>query len=220
MDVRAQALLRQAAEWRLIGLLFECPVGTWRDDIVALAREGDDPLLGSAVTHALEEASEGLYHSTFGPGGPAPPREVTYVQAIPLGYLLSELTAFYDAFAYRPVTRESPDHVSVEAGFVGYLLLKEAYAVTRGDHGQASVTADAAATFMREHLATLAEPLAATLDASSLAYLAEAGRALANRVGPPPSATVSPHGARLLPVIQPLEDEDEIACAGTGSADV
>ena len=53
MDARVHALLRQAAEWRLIGLLFECPAGTWRDDI-------GDLLLGSAVTHALEEASEGL----------------------------------------------------------------------------------------------------------------------------------------------------------------
>ena len=221
MEPRVETLLRQAAEWRLIGLLFECPVGLWRDDIVALARDTDDPLLGAAVEHALEEASEGLYHSTFGPGGPAPPREVSYLQAVQLGYLLSELTAFYDAFAYRPVTRESPDHVSVEAGFVGYLRLKEAYAVTRGDHDQASVTADAAATFIREPLAALAEPLAATLEASSLAYLADAGRALAKRVGPPPTAaTATPDGARVLPVIQPFDDEDEIACAGTGGADV
>jgi len=220
MNGRVHALLKQAAEWRLIGLLFECPVGTWRDDIVALARDIDDPLLGAAVAHALEEASEGRYHSTFGPGGPAPPREVSYLDAVQLGYLLAELTAFYDAFAYRPVTRESPDHVSVEAGFVGYLLLKQAYAVMRGDDEQASVTADAEATFRREHLATLAEPLAATLEASNLAYLAEAGRALANRVGPPPSATVSlPHGARFLPVIQPFEDDDEIACAGTSGID-
>ena len=217
MDPRAHALLKQAAEWRLIGLLFECPVGTWRDDLVALARDIDNALLGSAVAHALEEASEGLYHSTFGPGGPAPPREVTYVKAVQLGYLLSELTAFYDAFAYQPVTRESLDHVSVEAGFVGYLRLKEAYAVARGDDEQAAVTAEAASTFVREHLAMLAEPLAATLEASGLAYLAEAARALANRVGAPPSA-VAPHGGRLLPVIQPLEDE--IACEGTGGADV
>jgi hypothetical protein len=145
---------------------------------------------------------------------------VTYVKAVQLGYLLSELTACYDAFAYQPVTRESPDHVSVEAGFIGYLRLKEAYAVARGDDEQAAVTAEAAATFVREHLSALAEPLAATLDASGLAYLAEAARALANRVGPPPSAIASPHGARLLPVIQPLEDEDEIACAGTGGAEV
>ena len=220
MDTRTHTLLRQAAEWRLIGLLFECPTGTWRDDIVALAGDIDDPLLRSAVTHAIEEASEGLYHSTFGPGGPAPPREVTYVKAIQLGYLLSELTAFYDAFAYRPVTRESPDHVSVEVGFVGYLLLKQAYAVTRGEDEQASVPAEAAATFMREHLAAIAEPLAATLGDSSLAYLAEAARALANRAGPPPSATASLQGKRLLPVIQPLEDEDEISCEGTGGANV
>ena len=217
MDIRAHALLKEAAEWRLIGLLFECPVGTWRDDIVALARDIDDPLLGSAVAHALEEASEGLYHSTFGPGGPAPPREVTYVKAVQLGYLLSELTAFYDAFAYRPVTRESPDHVSVEAGFIGYLRLKEAYAVTRGDDEQATVTAEATATFLREHLSALAEPLAVTLDASGVAYLAEAARALATRVGPPPSAIVSPPAGRFLPVIQSVEDEDEIACKGTGA---
>ncbi|MBI4886625.1 MAG: molecular chaperone TorD family protein [Acidobacteria bacterium] len=215
MDARAHALLKEAAEWRLIGRLFECPAGAWRDDLVALARDSDDAQLTSAVTHALEEASEGLYHSTFGPGGPAPPREVTYVKAIQLGYLLSELTAFYEAFSYQPVTRESPDHVSVEAGFVGYLRLKEAYAVTRGDDEQAAVTADAAATFLREHLAMLAEPLAATLDASGVVYLAEAACALATRVGPPPSAAASLPGARLLPVIQPLEDEDEIACDGT-----
>ena len=218
MNDRAHALLRQAAEWRLIGLLFECPAGSWRDDIGALARDTDDPLLGSAVAHALEEASEGLYHSTFGPGGPAPPREVTYVKAVQLGYLLSELTAFYDAFAYRPVTRESPDHVSVEAGFVGYLRLKEAYAVTRGDEEQAAVTAEAAATFLREHLAAFAEPLAATLAASGVAYLAETARALAVRVGPPPSAIASVPAGRMLPVMQPLEDEDEIACEGTGGA--
>ena len=220
MEIRVHALLTQAAEWRLIGRLFECPVGTWQDEIVALARDLEDPLLGSAVTHALEEASEGLYHSTFGPGGPAPPREVTYVKTIQLGYLLSELTAFYDAFAYRPVTRESPDHVSVEAGFIGYLRLKEAYAVTRGDEGQAAVTAGAAATFVREHLAAFAEPLAATLDASGVAYLAEAARALATRTGPPPAAPASPHGARLLPVIQPSEDEDDLTCAGTIDTDV
>lgn len=216
MDARAHALLQQAVDWRLIGLLFECPVGAWRDDLVALGRDTDDPLLRSAVTHALEEASEGLYHSTFGPGGPAPPREVTYVKAVQLGYLLSELTAFYDAFAYQPVTRESLDHVSVEAGFIGYLLLKQAYAAARGDEEQAAVTADAAATFTREHLTALAEPLATTLDASGVAYLAEAARALATRVGPPPSAIAAPAAGRLLPVIQPLEDEDEIACEGTG----
>ena len=89
--------------------------------------------------------------------------------------------------------------------------------MTRGDEEQAAVTAEAAATFMREHLAMLAEPLAVTLDASGVAYLAEAARALANRVGPPPSAIAPVPQGRLLPVIQPLEDEDDIACEGTGA---
>ena len=219
MDTRVHELLKQAAEWRLIGLLFECPVGTWRDDVAALARDIDDPLLGGAARHALDEASEGLYHSTFGPGGPAPPREVSYLQAVQLGYLLSELTAFYDAFAYQPVTKESPDHVSVEAGFIGYLLLKQAYALTRGEDERASVAAEAEATFRRAHLASFAEPLAATLQASGIAYLAEAGRALSTRVGPPPTAT-SPDGARRLRVIQPFEDDDEIACGAIDGAGV
>ena len=218
MEPRVRTLLRQAAEWRLIGMLFECPVGTWRDEVAALARDIDDAGIAAAAAHALDEATEGLYHSTFGPGGPAPPREVSYLEAVQLGYLLAELTAFYEAFAYRPVTKESPDHVSVEAGFVGYLLLKQAYAVTRGDEDHATVTAEAEATFRREHLASFAEPLAATLQASGRAYLAEAGRALAVRVGPPPSAA-TPEGARRLPVIQPFEDDGEIACAANGGID-
>lgn len=219
MDARVRALLQEAAEWRLIGLLFECPTGPWREEIAALARDVDDPLLRSAAALATEEASEGLYHSTFGPGGPAPPREVTYVKAIQLGSLLAELAAFYEAFAYRPATRESPDHVSVESGFVGYLRLKEAYAVTRGDGEHAAVTAEASATFLRDHLSAIAEPLAASLGASGLVYLAETARALADRVGPPPAAAgASPQTGRVLPVIQPLVDDDDMTCEGTGSA--
>jgi hypothetical protein len=214
MDARAHALLQQAAEWRLIGLLFECPVGNWRDDITALGHDVEDPQLRSAVAHALDEASEGLYHSTFGPGGPAPPREVTYVKAIQLGSLLAELAAFYAAFAYQPATRESPDHVSVESGFVGYLRLKEAYAVMRGDDEQAGVTAEASATFVRDHLSACAEPLATTLDASGVVYLAEAARALANRVGPPRVVDEPAEVGRFLPVIQSIDDEDEMTCGG------
>ena len=92
-------------------------------------------------------------------------------------------------------------------------------AVMRGDDEHASVTADAVATFLREHLSTLAEPLATTLGSSGLRYLAEAARALADRVGPAPSAAANPEAGRFLPVIQPLEDEDEIACDSTPPAD-
>jgi len=32
----------------------------------------------------------------------APPREATYHETVQLGYLMSELQAYYNAFAFRP----------------------------------------------------------------------------------------------------------------------
>ena len=65
-------LLGEAAEWRLLGLLFECPLPNWREQMDALAAEVVDADLKAAAEAARLEASEGLYHSIFGPGGPAP----------------------------------------------------------------------------------------------------------------------------------------------------
>jgi len=111
-------LAQDAAEWRLLSLLFECPTPEWRVQVTALMHEVTDTDLKSAAQDALDEASEGLFHHTFGPGGAAPPREATYHQTVQLGYLMSELQAYYNAFAFRPVTNEPPDHVSVETGFI------------------------------------------------------------------------------------------------------
>ena len=74
-------LLRAAAEWRLLGLLFSCPQGDWQAEVAALASEVDDQQLKAAADAARTEASEGLYHTTFGPGGPAAAREVSYLQS-------------------------------------------------------------------------------------------------------------------------------------------
>ncbi|MFN0104716.1 MAG: hypothetical protein ACKV2U_21840 [Bryobacteraceae bacterium] len=194
LDERTALPLREAAEWRMLGLLFECPGPHWRDQIQALAQEVTDPLLRSAAEGTLEEASEGDYHYIFGPGGPAPAREVSYHETIQLGYLISELTSYYEAFSYHPATVEALDHVSVEAGFVGYLRLKEAFGLANGQFELAAVAGDAAKDFVRDHLSCVAQPLAKSLAASGVAYLAAAGEALLARVGPP----------RTLPVIQSL----------------
>ena len=129
----AEALLRQAAAWRLIGLLLECPGPDWMKQVLALGRDCDDPRLQSAAVAAQTEASEGLHHSLFGPGGPVSPREVTYSGGVQFGYLMAELNAFYRAFAYAPTTMEPLDHLSVEAGFMAYLGMKRAYALASGD---------------------------------------------------------------------------------------
>lgn len=187
-------LLREAAEWRMLGLLFECPGPQWQAQVRELAADVADPALRSASEAALTEAWEGDYHSIFGPGGPAPAREVSYHETIQLGYLISELTVYYSAFSYNPVTQEALDHMSVEAGFVAYLRLKEAFAVLSGDTEAAEVARDAASGFINDHLSCVAQPLAKSLAASGVAYLAAAGAAMLARVGPP----------RTLPVIQSL----------------
>ena len=203
----ATELLRESTAWRLLCLLFECPVGSWHSHVRELGAAVDDPALREAAEKALEEADEGLYHSAFGPGGPAAPREVSYSDSVQLGYLISELEAYYAAFAYQPGTREAADHISVEAGFVSYLFLKQAYAETSGDAEAALVVADARTQFLREHLAWVAEPLAGRLKDSPLDYLVLAGESLAGRVGP--SRERRPLPQSVLPVIS---EDNEFRC--------
>ncbi|HMV50090.1 MAG TPA: molecular chaperone TorD family protein [Blastocatellia bacterium] len=201
-------LLREAAEWRLLGLLFECPSPSWREQIESLATEVSDADLSAAVETARREASEGLYHSIFGPGGPAPGREISYRDWTQPGYLLSELTSYYDAFAYEPAIVEAPDHVSVETGFVAYLKLKEAYAEAMTDDEHAAVTREAAQQFVKEHLSMMTEPLARSLEHSGVEYLALAGKALLARVGSKPEQNPK----QSLPIFAGDEDS-EFACA-------
>ena len=201
IDPRVHGLLREAAWWRLLGRLFECPGPEWRHDVAALAREVDDDALREAAASALDGATEGQYHSVFGPGGPAPPREVSYHDTLELGSLMSKLAGYFDAFQYHPSTSEAPDHVAVEIGFIAYLRLKEAYAVAAGQHEHAATTAQAAEQFRVDHLAMLAAPLAAVLADSDLDYLAGASALLVSRAGDRPRRT-------LLPVLQDGVEDD------------
>lgn len=195
-------LLREAAEWRLISLLFECPVGDWKKQVKDLAEEISDADLKKAAEFAQTQAAEGLYHSVFGPGGPAPAREVTYRSWVQPGYLLSELAAFYGAFSYQPATAETPDHIAVETGFMAYLKLKQAFAEECGAPDKAGISAKAARTFNDEHLAKFTEQIAKSLALSGIDYLALASAALLKRVGRDQDKKIR----QILPV---LGDEDD-----------
>lgn len=183
-ESETSVLLRQAAEWRLMGLLFESPGQGWSKQVAALAGQVDDETLVAAAAAGREQASPTLYHSTFGPGGPAAPREVSYREGLMAGQFISELRAYYEAFAYAPPIPEPPDHIAVEAGFLGYLCLKTAYARFREHEEQALVASEAARHFLDEHLCHIAEPLATSLESSGIDYLALASRALRERVPP------------------------------------
>ena len=149
--VDTQKLLREALAWRLVSLLLERPRAQWHREIEELSSEARDEKLSRLVREA-KPATEELYHRYFGPGGTVSPREVSYCGFEDPGRLMAELNSFYHAFAYLPRREESIDHVAVEAGFVGYLFLKEAYASQRGDADAAEVTTRARERFMNEHL--------------------------------------------------------------------
>lgn len=203
-------LINEAAEWRMIGLLFECPSEDWRREIAGLAEEISDEELAAAGRLALSEGSEGLFHSTFGPGGPAPGREVSYRSWVQPGYMISEINAFYRAFAFSPKTPETPDHVAVEASFISYLKMKQAFAVASGRDEQAKITSEAEDAFVRGHLSKIAEPLCNSLALSGLRYLAAAGNALLTRTGPDPDRQTK---RQFLPVLD--TDEETFRCGNT-----
>jgi nitrate reductase assembly molybdenum cofactor insertion protein NarJ len=197
-DQRLHELLQQAAAWRILGLLFERPREGWLEELEGLSREVLDPEITAAASAARGEASEGFYLALLGPGGPVSAREVSYRGMEDPGHLLADVEAFYQAFAFSPQTEEAPDHLSVEAGFLGYLCLKEAYALARGNDEEAEVAARASAKFREDHLATFAWAVAERLQPTDVRYLTLAAKALAARSGPCQEAGISP--GRSLPV--------------------
>jgi nitrate reductase assembly molybdenum cofactor insertion protein NarJ len=207
-EANENRLLVEAAEWRLISLLFDCPNDAWFDDVKALGEQVTDKRLKRAARAAQKEASEGLFHSIFGPGGAAPGREGSYRGWVQPGYMLSELSSFYDAFSFKPITNEVPDHVAVETGFVAYLRMKEAFALDSCDTESAEITAEAAKTFVSEHLSKYAEQMSKILNSSGIEYLSLAGAALFKRAG----RDQDKKNQRFLPVVEIDEEESEFEC--------
>lgn len=173
--------LRSAAEWRLLALALECPGETWQAQMDDLGAEVEDADLKQLAQHARQEAAPELYHTVFGPGGPAAPREVSYVRSIQPGQVIADVQAFYDAFAYCPTLDEPPDHIAVELGFLGYLHLKAAYAASCGDEERTATATGAMLRFTARHLASVAVPLAKLLETSEIRYLALAAAAILRR---------------------------------------
>lgn len=184
-DERVVRAIAEAAEWRLIGLLFERPREGWREEIRALAREIDKPELRNAA-RMVDAATEGEYLRLLGPGSAISPREVAYQPLADPGAILADLSALYEAFAYHPRAEDPIDHVAVEAGFVGYLFLKEAYAQNRGDEEAAERTAAVRVRFLDSHLSAFGG-FVQRLEAAGPSCLAGCARLLGSRL-PEPSA--------------------------------
>jgi len=191
---RGMSLIAEAAEWRLLSQLLERPRTGWYESMNTLATEVRDPALRAAV-RAAQEASEGEYLQLIGPGGAVSPREVTYRPFADPGQLLAQLAAVYAAFSFRPRTEEPADHISVEASFVGYLFLKEAFASARGDAEAAANTATARAHFVENHLAAFGVTFAHRLENASGSYILPSVRCLAARLPAGQPVELLPPGA-------------------------
>lgn len=189
-ELNREGLIAEAAAWRLASLLLERPRGNWRRDIEALAREVVDPEIVSAARTA-DEATEEFYQKLFGPGGAVSPREVSYCGFEDPGQLMAVVQAFYNAFSFQPKREEAIDHVAVEAGFVGYLFLKEAYARMQDNADAAEITRTARARFVQQHVERCLLGVSERLDnapayiRSALSWLAE--RAAKGAAGLPTS---------------------------------
>jgi hypothetical protein len=206
-DVGGEVAVRiaEAAAWRLLGLLFERPRPERNAAIDAIAREVADPELRAAAEHA-SDVREGAYLTALGPGGIVSPREASYRGTEDPAAVLSDLAAFYSAFAFTPDAEDPIDHVAVEAGFAGYLKLKEAYALARLDLDHAAAVAESFDRFLRDHLNAMAGPFARRLERAEAGPLAAAARCLVARAGDRPDS---------LPMLPGDTDESSIRCPGS-----
>lgn len=203
MNARECALLTDAQTWYLLARLLERPRDGWHSDVRALAAGPVERDVRAAVKLG-DEATEGQYLGLFGPSGIVSPREAAHCGMRDPGQLLADLQARYAAFGFRPDVEDALDHVAVEAAFVGYLRLKEAYALTEGDSERAAIVREAAAAFIADHLREMGEPIALKLESAGDSSLARAARAVATRVGSPKARTASK--------IVWLEEEDAMVC--------
>ena len=176
-------LVGSAAQWRLLARLLERPAADWWREISALAPEARSEDLRRAAK-AARIAAEGEYLALFGPGGTHSPREVAYAGFGDPGQLLADIRGFYSAFAFVPRIDEPDDHVAVEANFVAFLRLKEAYLRAALNAEAAGRVLAAREEFVGSHLARLGQGLAERVPLTDPPrYLAIALQWLGEQVG-------------------------------------
>jgi nitrate reductase assembly molybdenum cofactor insertion protein NarJ len=173
--------MAEALRFRLMGLLLERPRPGWIEEAEALAAEAGNTSLREAV-EAARDATEGTYLSLLAEGGFVSPRETTWRHREDPGHILADIAGFYEAFAFKPRAEDPLDHIAVEAGFVGYLHLKEARALFHDDQEGTEITATARRRFLEAHLSQFARPFADRLAATGVLHLMAAARSLAESV--------------------------------------
>jgi DMSO reductase family type II enzyme chaperone len=143
-------------------------------------------LLASVEGAALGELRRD-YEIVFEPAGGlrCPPNETAHApdspqEGLTRSFQLADIAGFYRAFGVEVTPgSERPDHIAAELEFMHLLAVKEALAEERGESANAEICRDAAAAFLREHLARWCGRLRSRLEQTSPAELYRlAGEAL------------------------------------------
>lgn len=195
-----RAALASASLCRALSLAFRAPGEDLAAELRALAASLAEPERGRvlALAERVTPDHEVDYHRVLGAGGSCPCAESDHLPWRTIGgkgAILGDVAAYYRAFAYHPEVeeRDSPDRLSIELGFLGWLHLKEAFALSEGRAADARVCRDARESFTEEHLATWVDVLVDRLEASEgETFFGEAARVLRASLAFEPRAPVSP----------------------------
>lgn len=132
---------------------------------------------------------------------------------------LADIAGFYRAFGMA-VSRERPDHVVAELEFASVVSLAEAQASETGDAEAAEVCAEAARSFLRDHLGSWLDSWAARIgETEALASWAPYAAAAADLVAADAaSRNVVPVRAAAVftDTLEPFDDEAPLPACGTG----
>lgn len=205
--------LQRAMRYRALALLFAPPDARGATELRELARDvGEDALL--ALTEAYGPAASGDYHRAVGPTGIVRDSESDY-EVNPLGGkgpLLADVAGFYLAFGYQDETLVgmSPDHASMEFGFMAWLAFRAAYALHVGDAEAEATCVAASESFAREHVARWTPTLFARLQerAAGTWFERAAGYAAVALQGMEPGRVAAPVEDRRRVALPMLDDSD------------
>jgi nitrate reductase assembly molybdenum cofactor insertion protein NarJ len=221
----SDALARSAC-CRVLSLLFSPPRAGNLADLRALARS----LPGGASTRLEElaaadpDALQAEYHRVLGSSGQVPVCESDHGGTDPgrKGALLADAAGYYDAFAFDPSSElaECPDHVSVQWGFLGYLALKEALALARGETDRAAVCREAATSFHANHVETWFRIFLERVEQVSPDGFLGGAAALASELWPALAfESVAPDPLRVLPPCTEGAGPPSACCCGEDEAE-
>lgn len=227
VEAAVAGALRRAATYRVLAAAFAYPTPERLRDLAERAAQAAAaspvPALAAALGRLADAASgadvrtlAGEYLGLFEGAVRCPPYEGAWgpQQMSGKAALLADIAGFYTAFGVTPAAPHADieDHAGAELEFMSVLALKEAHAVAEALTDAVTVTREAEAAFVAEHLGRWTEAFAARLQALATPGFYPAAAALlagwvaeeCRVLGVTPSRVDAPAAAETAPLTCPM----------------